>query len=302
MIIKKLVLKDFRQYKGRQEIKFSTDKNRNVTVILGLNTSGKTTIIEAFKWCLYDTTSFLKRDLINAEIEQELGISKNGQIYVEITLIHEEVEYIIRRTQNYYKENQNKCTLKDSRFTLSYKETSGEMKQVREEETLDIINTILPKELSDYFFFDGERIGDIGRRTDIKNAVQGLMGLDVITEAKKTLDPKRKNSVINRLEAKLDIGSDKGSERLTEDISKHQDKLEEYKKNLKDLEAEIKHFEVSFRQVSDKISANQAVKEKQNKRLKIERELIEDNSKLVQLRERIRKDFSNKSFDFLLYH
>ena len=48
MLIKKLVLHNFRQYIGTQEIEFSTDSERNVTVLIGVNTSGKTTLVRAF--------------------------------------------------------------------------------------------------------------------------------------------------------------------------------------------------------------------------------------------------------------
>ena len=53
MLLKSLKLKDFRQFKGEQEITFSTDPVRNVTVIMGENGSGKTTLAQAFTWCLY---------------------------------------------------------------------------------------------------------------------------------------------------------------------------------------------------------------------------------------------------------
>lgn len=52
MLLKSLKLKDFRQFKGEQEITFSTDPVRNVTVIMGENGSGKTTLAQAFTWCL----------------------------------------------------------------------------------------------------------------------------------------------------------------------------------------------------------------------------------------------------------
>ena len=48
MLLKSLKLKDFRQFKGEQEITFSTDPVRNVTVIMGENGSGKTTLAQAF--------------------------------------------------------------------------------------------------------------------------------------------------------------------------------------------------------------------------------------------------------------
>ena len=44
MLIKKLELENFRQYIGNQTIEFSTDCEKNVTVLIGVNTSGKTTL------------------------------------------------------------------------------------------------------------------------------------------------------------------------------------------------------------------------------------------------------------------
>ena len=45
MIIQSIEMNNFRQYVGKQKIEFSTDKEKNVTVLIGVNTSGKTTII-----------------------------------------------------------------------------------------------------------------------------------------------------------------------------------------------------------------------------------------------------------------
>ena len=46
MLLKSLKLKDFRQFRGEQEISFSTDPVRNVTVIMGENGSGKAIKLE----------------------------------------------------------------------------------------------------------------------------------------------------------------------------------------------------------------------------------------------------------------
>lgn len=64
MLLKSLKLKDFRQFKGEQEITFSTDPVRNVTVIMGENGSGKTTLAQAFTWCLYGDTDFDDKSML----------------------------------------------------------------------------------------------------------------------------------------------------------------------------------------------------------------------------------------------
>ncbi len=58
MLLKELNLSDFRQYIGEQKIVFSTDQEKNITLLLGKNTSGKTTFVQAFRWILYDDSNF----------------------------------------------------------------------------------------------------------------------------------------------------------------------------------------------------------------------------------------------------
>ena len=58
MLIKSLRMENFRQFKGTTMVEFSTDPMRNVTIILGDNTFGKTTLLQAFNWCFYGTVVF----------------------------------------------------------------------------------------------------------------------------------------------------------------------------------------------------------------------------------------------------
>ena len=48
MLIKKITLRNFRQYMNT-EISFSTDPEKNVTLIKGDNGTGKTTLAQAFQ-------------------------------------------------------------------------------------------------------------------------------------------------------------------------------------------------------------------------------------------------------------
>ena len=50
--IRKLIIEDFVMFKGRHEIEFATDEKDRVTVIVGENGTGKTTIVDAIKGAL----------------------------------------------------------------------------------------------------------------------------------------------------------------------------------------------------------------------------------------------------------
>ena len=61
MKFKSIRMKNFMRYKGENTILFSCDPEKNVTVVLGDNTVGKTTIAQAFRWGLYGAISTDRR-------------------------------------------------------------------------------------------------------------------------------------------------------------------------------------------------------------------------------------------------
>ena len=60
MLIKSIELSNFKIFSGNHTVDFSTDEEKNVTVIMGDNGAGKTTFAQAFSWCLYGKTTFKK--------------------------------------------------------------------------------------------------------------------------------------------------------------------------------------------------------------------------------------------------
>ena len=87
MIINKLEMCDFRQYIGLQEVEFSTDSEKNVTVLIGVNTSGKTTIIRAFEWCLYGKNGFEDTVLLNSEVRENMKVEDVQETWVAVTFM-----------------------------------------------------------------------------------------------------------------------------------------------------------------------------------------------------------------------
>jgi DNA sulfur modification protein DndD len=105
--IESIELYNFRQYIGAQKIKFSQDPERNVTVLVGKNTSGKTTLIRAFEWCLYRTIRFEDEILLNSQVAEHMNDGETQDVSVTISLWHKysiddkETRYIIKRNATY---------------------------------------------------------------------------------------------------------------------------------------------------------------------------------------------------------
>jgi len=287
MIINSIELYNFRQYKGKQTIQFSTDKERNVTAIIGKNTSGKTTLVQAFNWCLYEKSNFKNSELLNAEIKHDLHPGREAYIHIIIKLTHEGNVYSIKRSKNFRKLNNDSASSSKSKLTLEYIDRSGATQLVPTHQAEKTVQKILPIDLSDYFFFDGERIGEINNKGDIVSAVRALMGLDVVADAKDMFDPNKAASVISLYNKSLDLGSDNKSVELRKRLIGEQENLETYKKRIASNLEEIEYFSRRNEQLTKELTNSMDIKPLQEKKTNIERDIkhlersVESNRKLV---------------------
>ncbi len=233
MLLTKITLNDFRQFRGTQTIEFSTDKEKNVTIILGENGSGKTTFAQAFKWCLYGSTDFRDPIVLNKKVANDLGPSAETTVSVTLELIHRKIPYFITREQKYTTNSKGELnTPNSSVLKIQYKAEGGGKKFVDEKEVELRIKEILPQELSKYFFFDGERINNMskeltyGKSEEFADAVRRLLGLAAFSNTLNHLYSKNNaNSVIKSYNNDYD--------------SKANSKIEEYKNIISKLDSDI---------------------------------------------------------------
>ena len=145
MLIKSLKLKNFRQFKGDININFSYDPQKNVTIILGDNTYGKTTLLQAFNWCFYKTVNFdhNPKFLLNYELSEEMLNGSTNIVSVEIVIIHENTEYGIIRKQEYKKINGKTVLANEIPLKVWYKNEKGNQLSL-DDSPETWINDILP--------------------------------------------------------------------------------------------------------------------------------------------------------------
>mgnify|MGYP000208766304 CR=1 FL=1 len=102
MLIYSIMLDNFRQYKGSNFITFSTDPEKNVTVITGENTCGKTTLVQSFIWCFYGHVDFKDKRILNTEVAEKLKnniIGAKETATVRVNLSHDGINYLIERKE-----------------------------------------------------------------------------------------------------------------------------------------------------------------------------------------------------------
>ena len=106
MLLRSLKMMDFRQFKN-ESITFATDSEKNVTIIMGENGAGKTTISQAFSWCLYGDTDFDDKIMLNKITSAAMKPGEKKSVLVELELTHAGTDYTITTEQVYEKDYSN---------------------------------------------------------------------------------------------------------------------------------------------------------------------------------------------------
>ena len=303
MLIKSITLNNFRQFKGKQILEFSTDTDKNVTVLLGDNTFGKTTILQAFNWCLYGMADFPKDSnpdfLLNLEVANEqAGIEQKCEVYVELVLEHKNTEYVVIRKQAYVDRAYGNWNSLNSQLTVSYKE-NGITKQVREGEERNIINGILPQSLSGYFFFDTERVSDISTRKDLSEAVKGLLGLAAVGNARKHLGARTlKATAIGQWNGALDSSGDERAREAEETISRESDRIDALREEIDNANKELDKLNSKKEKIADILRDNQNTAELQRQQQNLERQLEQEKMELADANKQFLKLFSANAVSY----
>lgn len=276
MLLKSIILKNFRQFKDIT-IDFSTDNEKNVTIVIGDNGSGKTTLLQAFFWCLYGSVSFNDKDLFNKEDFKRLGINQSINVEVIIHLIHSNTEYSISRLIHYKKNDIEQAKAESQKFEIKKKTAEGKWFYLSTELDKKIeVDKILPKYLSNYFFFAGERIETMSRElikgrknADFKTAIMGLTGLNALIKAREHLDSKRsKASVKSKFESEYNDSANNDIKKLTEEINYLKRKIDEnnlQKERLKDnIEEAREQYETASLEIREHEDGRRYQLEKDN--------------------------------------
>ena len=271
MLLKKISIENFRQYNGLHEIIFSTDKDKKVTLIMGDNGTGKTTLSQAFLWCLYGTTpAFLKKEsLFSKKEEKAMYEGWDRRTRVTIEMEHNKKSYTVSR-EKAFKKVDAKIKETGTHFSISYID-GGEKKFVGGKEIDDYINEILPENLSQYFFLSGEKIGamafDIkyGKSKDFANAVNTLLDLDYNKAAIKHL-----KNIAKEYDTSSVDGFDNKLDEYNSDIESADRNIKSIEERKKELEEKETHFDEAIADLKYQLKNTTSSKDLETKRQKLQ--------------------------------
>jgi len=271
MILERLVIENFRQFKGRQEIVFSDLRDRNVTIVHAENGFGKTTLLKALLWVLYG------KDGLKDDFEKPDSILHEGLAYrakdpsavaatVELAFKHDNDRYILTR----------QLTLAQQRLDAG--KASLTLVVMKDGQTFSLdrpqqrIQAIVPDGISGFLFFNGERINYLAEErnsSQVTEAIHQMLGLKLL---RTTIDDLRHPNVRGKLRSEQKESTSEEKRELIERLAGLEAEATELvgkrTQTLGNLGAIAAELEI----VDAKLAANQKAHELQNKRIRLTKE------------------------------
>ena len=266
MKLASLRIKNFRRFYGEQEITFSADAKKNFTIIHAENGTGKSNLLNAINWCLFG-------ELVEGT-RQKNNIINSTHLLQEPVRAFTEVGLVIEDGDNLLK-FKRKQVGKNASVIKAYE--GEDDYPIPDRYIKEKIESLIPKELSKYFFFHGEGLKNLTTdSSNIQTAVQDIQG---VTDTKAVLDEiiRNRNTIYAKIK-KSDSASDvlikitDELETIDELIQKKEDRKQNVEEQRNGLNDELAGVSKLINNSNAALVAkNQQEKESAEKKLEIKK-------------------------------
>lgn len=266
MNIQKIVLNNFRIYKGSNQLVFKANSDKNIHIISGFNGFGKTTLLSSLVWCLYGKNMqevdkefkeaileaggykpFLINNLnraakVEGDIEYKVSITF-GQLNIP-GLIFNDIE--ISRSFSINKQSEKLNILIDGKENELVNDIGLE---------LFIHDFILPKEVAKFFFFDAEKITALAEMNTIEDKRQLSKAYSEVLGIKKYVDLRTNLQNLRYKYSKASVNPEDKHKvtKLETQKTKLSSKLNEIERKIELLQEEIDVEKAQLRELDVKL-------------------------------------------------
>ena len=266
MKIEFMRIENWRSFYGVNELLFSTDPDKNLTLIRAENGVGKTSLLAALNWCLFEILPSEEdfkspQNLVNDHARKEHGTTKTK---VEVEFYHADKMFKASRTFDQARGNTNPLKLIEIK--------DGVETPLSSSVNIDrFINSVLPKEMAPHFFFYGEatsRYADEAGAEAFGSAVKNILGATVATMALRDLE-----KVFKEYSKEAANNTSDEAIQLQDKIDKIEDEREHQDERLKGAKTEEKSAENLADKLGKQLLGTEQVKVDQAQRNKFNAQL-----------------------------
>ena len=181
MKFRKLTIENYKSYRGAVEIPFpESEEGRGIFLIGGMNGAGKTSVMEAVNACLYGA----KAEEIFKNINRRVKAEGDAKVSFELVMETDDgAELVVNRSWTAGDGPATRARDLAERLTVT---RDGKRVSVQTREILqDFLRSAIPPGITQFFFFDGEKIQEIAAddhfEVRLKSSLEAALGLQVIT-------------------------------------------------------------------------------------------------------------------------
>lgn len=273
MRIENIEIQNFRQYRNLS-FKFPSVSGQNdLHIIYAKNGVGKTNVLNAITWCLYDTEMHLgdkytANAILNNQQVQELrmhlpeGGNAIGDATVRILFSSDEgTEKILFQRVGKFNVTNDTVLMVDTKFSIMHY-IDGEWNSIdTDEETLPLVKKNVPEEIHEYIFFDGEHLENYfkaGQFENIKNGIEELTQAKIIEKAEAAFN----NYLTGVLNPQIANSSVKDIASAQQELNKIQDAIDACVASIGAMTTQIHHCDDEIANLESIISGHSHVSEK----------------------------------------
>lgn len=251
MRLQHLVMENFMAYRGRHEVDFAVTAQAPILLFLGENGHGKSTIQHAARWCLYGVTSDKGVDIPGDQLVNRIAAAEfpdDVSMSVALQWVASDKRFELKREVQ-----RGSKGIPEARAVLRIDGGNP----VPESAIPEYVQRFLAKEISHFFFFNGEVQDEFEEMTAnargasfIRNEIEKTLSIPVIQSGIDWLQARRKeeNSAIVKAnktnkkiaEASLRLANEQSrKEALTEELRKATGEHRDASLRIQQLEHEV---------------------------------------------------------------
>ena len=237
-----LIIQNYKTFRTRTRFDFTKNhgsSDRNVFLIGGMNGSGKTSILDAINLCLYGEKKLERVYKLINQHEAEIG---NFQCSIELQFEMDNGDAVdLTRSWDVSASFRKTAAAEDLKETVTIRKNGKTISDVEQQIFLDYIKTEIPSGITQFFFFDGEKIqhmaADEYAAMNLKNSMEAALGIQHIHKLIDDLE------TIRKIERRDEKGITNEDVKLKEnDLSQLKNKRLKKESQIEEIEDQIEHF------------------------------------------------------------
>lgn len=300
MRFQKLVIENYKSFQFPTELRFPVCADgRSILLIGGMNGAGKTSIMEAVNICLYGA----KPEFVYKNINRKELAKGNAHLSFELTFETDEFsEIIVKRSWSAGPvEDPRPKDLEEKLVVVrDGKRVSVQNKDLWQ----DFIRATVPPSITQFFFFDGEKIQEIAAddhsEVRLKSSLEAALGIEYISRLSSDL------LYIKQEERKgfIEI-SDEDLDFKQSELKREQSKLAKKKQERDEVQGELDQFKQQYGSARERFQATfnmepenrETIRQSEKRRIQVSNRIAQvDNELKLRCEEHLPMALAGKLF------